>query len=98
MVKLHFNTTEEFEGLFKRKTLSVTRSIVSGIDRAYSKRKRSAPLFEITFDDVETMYEISLPKSQWENALEKCLDHLHKEQLADEQIDCWRLLEAAKYW
>jgi hypothetical protein len=40
------------------------------------------------------MYEISLPKSQWENALEKCLDHLHKEQLADEQIDCWQLLES----
>lgn len=96
MVKLHFNTTDEFEGLFKRKTLSVTRSIVNGIDTAAKKGKRSAPLFEITFEEVETMYEISLPKSQWKNALENCLDHLHLEELADEQIDCWKLLESIK--
>lgn len=96
MVRLHFKRTEEFEGLFKRKTLSVTRSIVDGIDTAFKKDKRSAPLFELTFDEVDTMYEISLPKSQWKNALESCLDHLHTEELADEQIDCWKLIESIK--
>ena len=96
MVRLHFNNTSEFEGLFKRKTLQVTRTIVDGVQKAYTSNKRSAPLFEITFDDVDTMYEISLPKSQWPMALEHCLDHLHKEDLADEQIDCWSLLESLK--
>ncbi len=96
VVRLHFKRTEEFEGLFKRKTLSVTRSIVDGIDTAFKKDKRSAPLFEITFDEVDTMYEISLPKSQWKNALESCLEHLHIEELADEQIDCWKLIESIK--
>lgn len=96
MVKLHFNTTEEFEGLFKVKTLAVTRAIVQGIEKAVTLRKRSAPLFEITFDQVDLAYEISLPKSQWQSALENCLDHLHEEELADEQIDCWKLLEAVK--
>lgn len=96
VVKLHFNTTEEFEGLFKRKTLSVTRSIVSGIEKAMQANKRTAPLFEITFDQVDMMYEISLPKSQWLGALENCLEHLHAEDLADEQIDCWKLIEAVK--
>lgn len=98
MVKLHFKTTEEFDGLFKRKTLSVTRSIVQGIESAMKGNKRTAPLFEITFDDVDTMYEISLPQSQWVQSLESCLDHLHSEHLADEEIDCWKLLEAAKAW
>ena len=96
MVKLHFHTTDEFEGLFKRKTLSVTRTIVSGIEEAFSNRKRTAPLFQISFDDVEIVYEISLPKSQWVYALEHCLEHLHSEELPDEQIDCWKLLEAVK--
>lgn len=96
MVKLHFNTTDEFEQLFKRKTLSVTKSIVSGIEEAVQKRKKTASLFEITFEEVELAYEISLPKSQWQPALENCLEHLHSEGLADEQIDCWKLLEVIK--
>jgi hypothetical protein len=98
VVRLHFNSPSEFEGLFKRKTLSVTRSIVKGIEEAMQRNKRSASLFELTFDNMEMMYEISLPQSQWQHALESCLEHLHAEDLADEQIDCWRLLEAAKSW
>ncbi len=98
MAKLHFNSPVEFEGLFKRKSLAVTRSIIQGIEKAMQKNRRTALLFEITFDDVDMMYEISLPQSQWQPALENCLEHLHAEDLADEQIDCWRLLEAAKSW
>jgi hypothetical protein len=96
VVRLHFNNTEEFEGIFKIKTLAVTRAIINGIQEAAIKRKRTAPLFELSFEEVEMMYEISLPKSQWQFALENCLNHLHEEELADEQIDCWKLLEAIK--
>ena len=98
MVKLHFNTTDEFEGLFKRKSLSVTRSIISGIEKAMQSGNRTAPLFEISFEEVDMMYEISLPQSQWQPALENCLEHLHAEELPDEQIDCWKLLETVKSW
>lgn len=98
MVKLHFTSTEEFEGLFKRKNISVTRSIVQGIEEAMQGNKRTALLFEITFEEADTMYEISLPQSQWVIALESCLEHLHAQNLADEEIDCWKLLEAAKSW
>ena len=98
MVKLHFETTEEFEGLFKRKTLSVTRSIVEGVGKAMEDRKKSALLFQLTFSNCDNMFEISLPQSQWVQTLESCLQHLHAKGLADEQIDCWKLLEAAKTW
>lgn len=96
MVKLHFNTTDEFEKLFKNKTLAVTRSIISGIEQAVQYRKKTAPLFEISFEEVDMIYEISLPRNQWQNALENCLEHLHAEDLANEQIDCWKLLETIK--
>ena len=99
MVKLHFKSTEEFEGLFTKKTLAVTRSIVRGIELAMQKNgTRTAPLFEITFEGADSMYEISLPRSQWVQALESCLEHLHAKDLSDEQIDCWKLLEVAKAW
>ena len=96
MVKLHFNSTEEFEGLFKSKKKAVTDSIVIGIEDAMQKNKRSADLFEVTFAEVDLAYEISLPKSQWQQALEQCLDHYHSLSLADEAIDTWKLLEAVK--
>lgn len=98
VVKLHFESTQEFEGLFTRKTLSVTRSIVEGISKAMEDNKRSALLFQLTFSNCDEAYEISLPQSQWVQSLQSCLDHLHAQGLADEQIDCWKLLEAAKTW
>jgi hypothetical protein len=96
VVKLHFETTEEFEQLFKSKTLSVTNAIYIGIEEAVIKNRKSANLFQITFEQADMMYDISLPSSQWVSALEKCLEHYHKEELADEAIDCWKLLEAVK--
>lgn len=98
MVKLHFETTEEFEGLFKRKSKDVTDAIVSGISTAMQGGKNTALLFEITFEAAETAFEISLPRSQWTTALDSCLKHYEVLHLTDECIDTWKLLEAAKVW
>jgi hypothetical protein len=84
--------------LFKKNTIPVTNAIVGGIQEAMQNGKRTAPLFEISFEEVDSFYEISLPQSQWPNALQACLDHYHKEEMVDEAIDTWKLLEAAKVW
>ena len=60
-------------------------------------------LFSITFDDVDTSYEISLPKKEWVGALESCLKFYHEyekqdEETSNKQIDTWKLLEAARVW
>ena len=98
MIKLQFNSTEEFETLFRSKTLSVTRGIIQGVEQAMQSNKRSANLFQIEFTGAEDMYEITLPQNQWTKALESCLEHLQTLGSPDEQIDCWKLLEAAKAW
>lgn len=96
MKKLHFNSTEEFESLFKREDKSVTDSIVRAIELAIVDKKRTAKIFEITFLSYEEQYEISLPKSQWAHALQSCLDFYHKHESVDEAIDTWKLLELVK--
>mgnify|MGYP000569041418 CR=1 FL=1 len=96
MKRIHFKDTSEFEGIFRKKTKAVTDAIVSGIEQAVTDRKKSADLFELTFDDVEMLYEISLPQSQWATALQSCLDHYHERGCTDECIDTWKLLEAVK--
>lgn len=98
VVNLHFESTSEFETLFKSHTLKVTNAIVQGIEEAMQDKKKTAQLFELTFSDADMVYEITLPSSQWPQALQSCLDHYHELQMADEQIDTWKLLEAAKVW
>ena len=96
MKKLHFTSSEQFEVLFKKKTTEVTDAIVEGIEKAVAGRKKSADLFEITFDGIEMMYEIALPQAEWENALQSCLDYYHDLNKTDECIDTWKLLEIVK--
>ena len=98
VVKLHFQNTNEFEKLFKVKDKEVTDAIVNGIQTAMQKNKRSADLFEVSFADTEIGYSISLPIAEWPVALQSCLDHYHALNMTDEQIDTWKLLEAAKAW
>ena len=98
MIKIHFENTDEFEELFKSKKKATTDSIVTGINDAMQRNDRSALLFEITFEQVDRMFEISLPQSQWVTALESCLDHYHELEETDLAIDTWKLLEAAKVW
>ena len=98
MKRLHFESTEQFEILFRSHTKDVTDAIVKAIELAMSNSKKTALIFEITFDQADMMYEVSLPVSQWASALQKCLEHYHELGLTDEQIDTWKLLEAAKVW
>lgn len=97
MTKLHFKEPTEFTKLFKSKTERITDSIVVGIQQAITKNKKSADLFEITFDDCEEAFVISLPRSQWNHALNSCLNYYHEHQCdADKSIDTWKILEIVK--
>ena len=98
MKKLHFRTTEEFETLFKSNSKSMTDAIVSSIEKAMTDGLKSAKIFVITFDSYDMAYEISLPQSQWEQAVSQCLEHYHQLELSDQAIDTWKLLEAVKVW
>ena len=96
MVNLHFENLSEFTTLFKEKNREVSDAIRMGIEQAMMKRKKTAKLFQITFADADDAYEITLPEAVWEVSLESCLNFYHQNDLADEAIDTWKLLEAVK--
>jgi|TARA_B100001093_G_scaffold259850_1_gene248386 hypothetical protein len=98
VVKLHFKNPEEFESLFKSRDIRITNSVVKGIKEAMQKNARSAKLFELSFEGAELAYEIALPQKEWLGALKTSLDHYHKNNLVNEQIDTWELLEVVKTW
>ena len=98
MIKLHFETTDEFEKLFRSKNKEITDGMVYGIERAMDKNKKIAFLFEITFTNGDHAYEITFSSHLWVDALESCLAYYHDKGHSDEAIDCWKLLECAKVW
>jgi len=98
MIKLHFKDTKQFEVLFKKHTKHTTDAIVKGIEEAMMSNRRRADIFQVSFDDVEVIYEISLPQSQWVTSLEQCLEFYHSKEESDTAIDTWKLLEAVKVW
>jgi len=98
MKKLHFENTEEFERVFKAKDEEVTDAMVEGINEAFSFQKKSAELFEITFQDIDIVYEITLPSTQWEIALETCLNHYRDLEQSDKAIDVYLLQKGIRQW
>ena len=98
MKKLHFQNTEEFERLFKTKDTVITDAITEAINEAYKFQKKTAKLFEVSFEDAEVAYDISLPSTQWEIALESCLEHYRKEEESDKAIDTFLLQKEVRKW
>tara|TARA_B100000497_G_scaffold12632_1_gene14406 strand:- start:667 stop:969 length:303 start_codon:yes stop_codon:yes gene_type:complete len=98
MKKLHFENTDEFERVFKAKDEEVTDAMVEGINEAFSYQKKSAELFEITFQDIDIVYEITLPSTQWEVALETCLNHYRDLEQSDKAIDVYLLQKGIRQW
>ena len=98
MKKLKFENTDEFERVFKTHDKVITDAIVEGIQEAYSFHKKSANLFEVSFNDAELIYEISLPSTQWELALESCMDHYRDIGETDSSIDVYLLQKEVRRW
>ena len=98
MKKLHFENTHEFEKVFKRRDIEITNAIANGIHEALQYQKKTAILFEITFDEVDLAYEIALPSSQWEIALEACLNDYRDANEADKAIDVYLLQKEVRKW
>ena len=98
MRKLHFENTDEFERVFKATDEEVTDAMVEGIQEAFTYLKKSAELFEITFEDADLVYEITLPSTQWELALETCLTHYRDLEASDKAIDTYLLQKDIRKW
>tara|TARA_Y100001972_G_C7527072_1_gene265723 strand:+ start:218 stop:529 length:312 start_codon:yes stop_codon:yes gene_type:complete len=99
MRELKFNSTQEFEELFSKQSRDITDYIVLGIAEALKFQNDSANLFAISFEEEDShSFEVTLPRSQWKQALKKCMDNYQKWDAGDEQIDVFLLLKEVKKW
>jgi hypothetical protein len=96
MRKIKVESVEHFGELFKEKTIEMTNTIKESIQEAISQKKRTANLFEVEIDGIETVMGISLGKNQWIDALETCLKHYEEWQCSDDAIDTYLLIKELK--
>jgi len=78
---------------FNGKNLKVTEAITDGIRVAAQAKKKQADLFEISFEGGDTAFDISLPSSEWPQALAKCLEIYEQEEMYDDAIDTYQLMK-----
>ena len=74
MRDLFFNTPSDFEDLFSKHNRKITDLIVESISEGIAFQKKRVTIFTINIGEDDFKYEISLPKSQWKDALEACLE------------------------
>lgn len=96
MRKLQIESLEELEGIFRERSVDMTNNIREGIEEAMKNKKKTAILFEIEMDGMDTSFEISLTSKEWITALENCLKHYSEWEMGDEAIDTYLLIKELK--
>ena len=73
MIKLHFESPEEFENLFETNNKKTNDQILDSIRKAMNDNKKIANLWSITFYANTHANSISLPSEHWAKVLEQIL-------------------------
>ena len=93
MKQFIFESPQEFDAFFTGENLKVTEAITEGIRLAVQAKKKHADLFEVSFEGGDTAFDISLPSSEWPQALAKCLEIYEQEEMYDDAIDTYQLMK-----
>lgn len=96
MRKLQIESLQELEEIFREKSVDMTNNIREGIEEAMKNKKKTALLFEIEMDGIDSTFEISLTSKEWITALENCLKHYGEWEMSDEAIDTYLLIKELK--
>ncbi len=96
MRKLQLESLEELSDIFKEKSVDMTNNIRESIQEAFNAKKKTALLFEIEFEGMDTNFEISITTKEWVTALENCLRHYEEWDMGDDAIDTYLLLKQLK--
>ena len=93
MRRLTVEGINEISDMFREKTVDMTTSIRNSIQEALDQNKKTANLFEVEFEGVETIMEITLPRNQWKTALDNCLKHFEEWEMGDDALDTYLILK-----
>ena len=93
MKKLQIESMQDLETIFKERSVEMTTNIRDSIQEALKKKKKTALIFEIEVEGLESSFEVSLTQKEWISALENCLKHYEEWEMGDDAIDTYLLLK-----
>ena len=93
MIQATLDSVNDVPDFLNENSLKITNTIVQVIGNIHKTRKKSALILELTLMDANGVFEISLPRSEWEKSLENCLKVYSETEMYDEAIDTFSLLE-----
>jgi len=96
MKKLQIESMQDLETIFKERSVEMITNIRESIQEALKKKKKSALIFEIEVEGLESSFEVSLTHKEWTSALENCLKHYEEWEMGDDAIDTYLLLKELK--
>ena len=96
MKKLQIESMQDLETIFKERSVEMTTNIRDSIQEALKKKKKTALIFEIEVEGLESSFEVSLTHKEWISALENCLKHYEEWEMGDDAIDTYLLLKELK--
>ena len=96
MKRFTFDEVTDFDTFFSGNNPEVTDAIVSGIQEAIEESKDSADCFELGFHEEDDFFVISLPKSEWNQALSACMKKYEDAEKYNDVIDTYNLLKTIK--
>lgn len=92
MIKATLDNTGDVPKFLDENSLQITNTIVEVIGSIYKTRKKSATIFEFTLTDANGVFEVSLPRAEWEKSLQNCITYYSENNMYDEAIDTYSLL------
>ncbi len=96
MKKLQIESMQDLETIFKERSVEMTTNIRDSIQEALKKKKKTALIFEIEVEGLDSSFEVSLTHKEWISALENCLKHYEEWEMGDDAIDTYLLLKELK--
>jgi hypothetical protein len=96
MKKLQIESMQDLETIFKERSVEMTTNIRDSIQEAIKKKKKTALIFEIEVEGLDSSFEVSLTHKEWISALENCLKHYEEWEMGDDAIDTYLLLKELK--
>jgi protein-arginine kinase activator protein McsA len=85
---------DDFLTMARCKDINIAKAIVDAILTNLETKKRHIHVFEIEVEEEESVYDLTIDRNNFIDALEKNLTHYEKEELYEE---CAKIVDAIKF-
>lgn len=98
MKNLVFKSHKDFDLYLNSKegVVEESKNIVKEIYSALKTKKKSVKTFSIELEDEDMSFIVSIAREDWGNALQTCLKHFEDNEMSDECIDTYMVIQKLK--